>query len=58
MRLMLDIARGLAASIRETLPGDHREAGVFLAGMTWAFVLFWACLFLVTYAWWVGQGRP
>lgn len=50
MRLLLDIATGLWESLRETLPGDEQEAGVFLAGLTWGFVIFWTCLILVTLA--------
>ena len=35
-------------SIRETLPSDDHDAGVFLAGFTWAFVVFWGLVILVT----------
>jgi hypothetical protein len=58
MRVAADVVRGLAASIRETLPDDEKTAGAFLSGLVYAFVLHWAILLLVTYAWWVGQGRP
>ena len=49
MRLLAEITRGLAESIRETLPRTDDEAGVFLSGLTWAFVLHWAILIAVTY---------
>jgi hypothetical protein len=48
----------LAESIRETLPADEREAGVFLAGACWAFVLFWSMLIFVTYLWSRSTGAP
>jgi hypothetical protein len=37
--------RALVAATKplvETLPSDEREAGVFLSGMVWAVVVFWA----------------
>jgi hypothetical protein len=57
MRLARDVALGVAESIRETLPGDEKEAGAFLSGMVYAFVLHWAILLLVTWAWFTAQ-RP
>jgi len=49
MRLIGEVVRSIAGDLRETWPGDEREAGVFLAGMAWAFVLFWAMLLLVSW---------
>lgn len=46
--LPAEIARGAWDSIRETLPSDDHDAGVFLAGFTWAFVIFWGLVILVT----------
>ena len=56
MRLTRDIALGLYEAIRETLPGDEQEAGPFLAGMVWAFVIFWAMLIFVTLLWFKAHG--
>jgi hypothetical protein len=47
-RLPAEIARGAWSTIRETLPSDDREAGVFLAGFTWGFVIFWGLVIFVT----------
>lgn len=47
----------LAGALRESLPSTEDEAGPFLAGMAWAFVLFWTMLVLVTYLWLVSVGR-
>lgn len=49
MSLMLEILRGLAETVRETLPSDEKEAGAWLAGLGWAMVLQWAALLLVTW---------
>lgn len=49
MRLVADLARGLAESVRETWPTDDRETGVFLAGACWAFVVY--VLLLVGVSW-------
>jgi hypothetical protein len=57
MKLARDVALGVAESIRESLPSDEKEAGPFLAGFTWAFVLHWAILVLSTWAWFSAQ-RP
>lgn len=57
MRLLGEIALGLAESVRETLPSTEDEAGPFLAGMVWAFVLFWTFLILTTWLWLAGFGR-
>jgi len=56
MRLLAAVVVGLLADIRETLPGNEQEAGVFLAGMTWAFLIFWACLIAVTFWWFKTTG--
>lgn len=50
MRLVALLYRYTAQTLAETLPSDDREAGVFLAGMCWAFVVFWVLIFLVSYA--------
>jgi hypothetical protein len=55
MRLLADIAAGLWASLRETFPTDEQEAGPFVAGMTWAFVIHWVLLITVTLAWYGGH---
>jgi hypothetical protein len=57
MRLARDLALGVAESIRESLPGDEKEAAPFLAGFCWAFALHWGMLILVTWAWVTAQ-RP
>jgi hypothetical protein len=57
MRLLLDVARGLAESIRETLPDDEATAGAFLSGMVYAFGLFWGMLIVVTWLWFTAN-RP
>lgn len=57
--MLTDIVRGLWESIRETLPSTTDEAGAFLSGMTYAFILHWAVLIFVTYAYvTAGGGRP
>lgn len=48
--ILYEILRGLAESIRETLPSDEKEAGAWLSGLAWAFVLHWAAVLLVTWA--------
>lgn len=55
MRLMLDVAAGLWAAFRETLPSTEAEAGPFLGGFTWAFCLHWVILVTVTLAWYGSQ---
>jgi hypothetical protein len=57
MKLARDVARGLAESIRESLPADEKEAGPFLAGFCWAFGLHWLLLIVVTWAWFTAT-RP
>jgi hypothetical protein len=47
---LLEILRGVAETIRETLPSTYAEAGAFLSGFCYAFVLHWVVLFAVTYA--------
>lgn len=49
MTLLYEIMRGAAESLRETLPSDTNEAGVFLAGMVWATVLCLAGLLFATW---------
>jgi hypothetical protein len=46
--LPAEIVRAAWSTIRETLPADDREAGVFLAGLTWGFVIFWGLVIVVT----------
>lgn len=55
--LLWSIVAVLWESIRETWPQDEREGGVFLAGISWAFVIFWTVLIAVTwmYAWSLGM---
>lgn len=48
--ILYEILRGLAETVRETLPSDEKEAGAWLAGLSWAFVLHWTALILVTAA--------
>ena len=48
--LLRELARGAVETVRETLPSDEREAGVFLAGATWAFVIFILVLIFATWA--------
>lgn len=55
-RLLLEIASDVLGSFLETLPRTVDEAGPFLAGMTWAFCLFWATLIFVTYRYMGGRG--
>lgn len=54
-RLVVDIVCGLAESVRETLPSTEDEAGAWLAGFCWAFVLHWVALIAVTYAYMGGS---
>jgi hypothetical protein len=49
VRVVAEIARSIAGDIRETLPSTPEEAGVFLAGACWAFILFWTFLILTTW---------
>jgi hypothetical protein len=55
MTILAELLRGAAETIRETLPGDEREAGVFVAGLAWAFCLHWVVLITVTLAWYAAQ---
>ncbi len=50
-RLAVAAVAGFCTSVRETLPADEHEAGMFLAGMTWAFVIFMLLLVAVSMAW-------
>jgi hypothetical protein len=56
MRLLAELARGAAETIRETLPSDEREAGVWVSGLAWAFVLHWAVLLWVTWGYCSSRG--
>jgi uncharacterized membrane protein YdbT with pleckstrin-like domain len=47
--LLSSLARGAYESVRETLPADEHEAGVFVAGMAWAFVIY--CFLLIIVSW-------
>jgi hypothetical protein len=46
---LLEILRGIAETIRETLPSDAREGAVFLSAMCWSFVLFWAAVLIASW---------
>ena len=46
----------VAREILATLPASEDEAGVWLAGFCWAFLIFIALLLLVTMAWAVAHG--
>lgn len=48
--VLLEILKGAWQSFRETLPSTTDEAGPFLAGAAWAFVLHWTLLIAVTFA--------
>jgi hypothetical protein len=56
LRLPLAVARGLAESIRETLPSEERDAGPFVSGAVWAFLIHWGTLILVTLAYCSNRG--
>lgn len=47
----MTVLRYLYASIRETLPSTTDEAGIFVAGMAWSFLLFFSSLLFFT---WLG----
>jgi hypothetical protein len=47
-RLPAELARGAWETLRESLPSDEREAGAFVAGMAWAFAIFFGLLILTT----------
>jgi hypothetical protein len=49
VRLVAEIITSIAGDIRETLPSTPEEAGIFVAGACWAFILFWSVLILVTW---------
>lgn len=55
MRLLCDVALGLLASIRETLPDSEETAGAWVAGFAWAFAIHWVLLITVTLAWYGGH---
>ena len=59
MRVLLAaVIAGLWESFRETLPSDESEAGVFMAGLTWGFVVFFSMLVLVTWLYARATGTP
>jgi hypothetical protein len=59
MHLLAAVLSGLLRSILESLPASEDDAGMFLSGLTWGFVLFWAILVLVTWSWFTAHGlRP
>ena len=49
--LIAAVVCGLLEELRESLPSTEDQAGAFVAGMVYAFVLFWTMLVLVTW-WW------
>jgi len=51
VRLVAEIVRDVCSDIRATLPATTDEAGPFLAGMVWMFVIHWALLLLMTWFW-------
>jgi hypothetical protein len=48
--MLAEILRGLAETIRETLPRSEAEGGAFLSGVCYAFAVHWALLIAVTWA--------
>jgi hypothetical protein len=50
MSILIAVGAGLLADLRETLPSTTDEAGAFVAGFAWAFVIFWTTLIVVTLA--------
>lgn len=50
LTLLWEIVRGLAETIRETLPSTSEEGSAFLSGACYAFVIHWALLIAITYA--------
>lgn len=52
------IVAGLAREILETLPRTEDEAGTWLAGFCWAFLIFCVLLVVVTWAWAKSNGVP
>lgn len=49
MRAVSELVRDLLGDLRQTLPSTEDEAGAFVAGMAWAFVLHWLVLICVTW---------
>lgn len=49
--LIAAVVCGLLEELRGTLPSTEDEAGAFVAGMTYAFVLFWSFLIAATWLW-------
>jgi len=52
VRLVAEIVRGVCADVRATLPSTEDEAGPFLAGMIWMFVIHWTLMLAMTW-WWM-----
>lgn len=52
---LTEIATCLWESVRETWPRTEEEAGPFIGGFTWAFVIHWVLLIVVTLAWYGQQ---
>ena len=57
MSVLAELVRGLYETIRETLPSDEREAGVFVAGMAWALVVYVVVLLFVSWGTIAAIGR-
>lgn len=47
--ILAEVGRQVREALTEALPQTEREAGVFLAGMAWALVVF--CALLVGVSW-------
>lgn len=45
---MITVLRYLYGTLRDTLPSTTDEAGPFLAGMAWAFILHWLIVIVIT----------
>jgi hypothetical protein len=50
MRMIGTILLALVNDFRETLPATTDEAGPFMAGFVWAFVIHWVILIAATWA--------
>jgi hypothetical protein len=59
MRVLLAaVIAGLWESVRETWPDSEETAGAFVAGMAWAFLIFFGILVFVTWLWSTAAGVP
>lgn len=54
--LLAAIVAGLVTELMQTLPRDDQEAGTWLAGFCWAFLIFIGLLLLVTMGWALQHG--